>query len=393
LCYLCSARCHVNSKREGQLRRLAAAPSRGARLIQRVLSAPSRLRAPDSDEAAHASSSSDVRLQMGEPVAEVEVEVEDDGHSSESDGGGGGDASRHKGSALSGAGRRALAEQGDILTARGRLAEWAACCLLQFWPVAVTKEQYSLMRASFWVSNDSLMDPLAHLLARVELDFALVVGLGLEMWLSLILLVLLSGVVGWAAAPLLLLAAGLLLVVNAKLKHVIRHACRGGRVKSDLGAAMFWRARPELLLPPIKYVLFVSSAAVGASVFFAWQFGARSCFRSPSFYFAMPGPWWLVPLAAALLMLSVSAITLPMYSVAAHLGGGLKPVTLSPMQRRLLALARQARDRVRARAAEERRAAEAARAAEGVAGAVAALAGRGLHAGKALVRAVVSDRL
>lgn len=124
---------------------------------------------------------------------------------------------------LSGAARRALFQHGEIVTARGHAAEWARCFVLQFWPAAVTRAEFRILRASFMQTHrvSGGFDFLDHLLAAIEHDFAKIVGLGIEMWLSLILLVLLSGLLGWATLPLFCIAAALLLATNTKLKQIM----------------------------------------------------------------------------------------------------------------------------------------------------------------------------
>ena len=133
-----------------------------------------------------------------------------------------------------------------------------------------------------------------------------------------------------------------------------RHVARGDRVKDDLGDSYFWLARPELLLVPIKYCLFVCSAAVGSIIFFVWQFGPHSCFRSNSFYFYFPLPWWCVLVISFAILAALSFVTLPMYSLAVRMGSKVD-ASLAPrrIQRRLVLMAARARRRVAQRKAEE----------------------------------------
>ena len=65
---------------------------------------------------------------------------------------------------------------------------------------------------------------------QVERDAADVVGLGLPMWLFLILFVLVSGVIGWATWLFLILAGVLLLFLNMVLLTSLRHMTKGGQV-------------------------------------------------------------------------------------------------------------------------------------------------------------------
>jgi hypothetical protein len=129
---------------------------------------------------------------------------------------------------------------------------------------------------------------------------------------------------------------------------------RGDRVKDDLEDGYFWLGRPELLLIPIKYCLFVCSAAVGSIIFFVWQFGPNACFRSRSFYFYWPLPWWCILVIAFAILAALSFVTLPMYSLAVRMGSKVDSSLASRrIQRQLLLMAARARRRVAQRKAEE----------------------------------------
>jgi len=69
-----------------------------------------------------------------------------------------------------------------------------------------------------------------YLTEMVERDGSEVVGLGLPMWLFVIVFVLVSGVIGWAAWLFLIFAGLLLLFINLVLLTTLRHMTKGGRV-------------------------------------------------------------------------------------------------------------------------------------------------------------------
>lgn len=69
-----------------------------------------------------------------------------------------------------------------------------------------------------------------YLTEMVERDGSEVVGLGLPMWLFVIVFVLVSGVIGWAAWMFLIFAGMLLLFINLILLTTLRHMTKGGRV-------------------------------------------------------------------------------------------------------------------------------------------------------------------
>lgn len=59
-------------------------------------------------------------------------------------------------------------------------------------------------------------------------------------------------------------------------------------------AGVFWFNRPWLLLPVIKYLVFFNTFVFANSIFFASQFGTRSCFFSKTgFQGAVPISWWV----------------------------------------------------------------------------------------------------
>lgn len=68
------------------------------------------------------------------------------------------------------------------------------------------------------------------LLLQVERDGADVVGLGLSMWVLLLVFVLVSGFIGWATWVFLILAGLLLFFLNMVLLTSLRHMTMGGRV-------------------------------------------------------------------------------------------------------------------------------------------------------------------
>ena len=62
-------------------------------------------------------------------------------------------------------------------------------------------------------------------------------------------------------------------VVNTKLTQIIRHVCRHGRA-SRLASNVFWLKRPSLLLPLLKFNLFLCSFMFSSAMFMWWQASA-----------------------------------------------------------------------------------------------------------------------
>lgn len=187
----------------------------------------------------------------------------------------------------------------------------------------------------------------------MEDDFSQVVGINLEMWLALIIFIIISGPLGWAVLIFLILATVMQLVINTKLTMVIRHVCRHGK-ETELASNIFWFKRPSLLLPFIKFNLFLCSYLYSAPLFFAWQFGQHSCpFTNKGFWWAWVVPWWTSLIFGAALFLNLSLRTLPMYSLAVQMGSDFKHHMLPKgIKLRLLKMAEHIRDKNKQQKAE-----------------------------------------
>jgi signal transduction histidine kinase len=156
----------------------------------------------------------------------------------------------------------------------------------------------------------------------------------------------------WTVVAMPLIAA-CALVADAKLTHVVRAVTAGGRARR-LREDLFWLGRPRLLLVPIKAALFLISFLFGAWLLFVWQFGASSCPFSDSFYPGWAIPWWTILLLNFILLLHLSAVTLPSFALAAAVGARLAPEMLPPtLSRRLAAVVEAYVARMRAEPAAE----------------------------------------
>lgn len=246
--------------------------------------------------------------------------------------------------------RRLLARQSTIRRNdyKGWAREYAICLLHQLNPRALAHDDVRLMRASFMLTHrvPAGFDFWKYVGDSMEDDFAHIVGVSQEMWFTMIVFVLISGPLGWATTIFLSLAALVLLVLNMKLFVIIRHVCRGARVR-QLSSNIFWFQRPMLLLHPIKYLLFLCSFIIASAFFFLWSFGPSSCpftaggIDSNPFYFAQVVPWWAMLLFAALVYLDASLRTLPTYSLAVQMGSDFKHHMLPRGLREKLLLAAQ----------------------------------------------------
>ena len=136
-------------------------------------------------------------------------------------------------------------------------------------------------------------DFISYMRQSMENDYANLVGLGLAMWLFLIVFVLLSSVLGWCVWLWTAVAGGLLAAVNTKLVYIARYVTRGGLVHR-LQPGVFWLNRPWLLLHVLKGLVFFNTFVFANSIFFASQFGPHSCFFSRTgFQGSVPLSWWV----------------------------------------------------------------------------------------------------
>ena len=97
---------------------------------------------------------------------------------------------------------------------------------------------------------------------------------------------------GWCIWVFVIVSGALLTLVNYKLIWVVRYVTRGGNIHL-LKNGVFWANRPGLLLPIIKFLLFFVSYVYANAIFFATQFGTKSCFFSRAGFQGQPVPWWV----------------------------------------------------------------------------------------------------
>eukprot|EP00887_Chlorella_sp_A99_P007912 scaffold12.g7912.t1 len=172
--------------------------------------------------------------------------------------------------------RRRWGRQDTII--RGKKgAAWEALFvgLRTFYPNMIAREQFQtlrhrLVRQHVAPLEQEGFDFVSYLLQCMDYDTASIAGLSYEMWAVMLLLLLLSGLLGWAGLLFLVSASALLLGTNVTLVVALRRACRGGTRGASLGApgraaaargpARWWQTRRHALIKvPIRLVLFLSS--------------------------------------------------------------------------------------------------------------------------------------
>lgn len=195
-------------------------------------------------------------------------------------------------------------------------------------PFVVTKSQYAKLRASFIYTHklNGNFDFLKHVLHSMEDDLSHLVGITPIFWIVTILFWLVSGVIGYAVLPAMIINALVLIILNAKLVSIVKNITDklGTGSAVILDKDIFWFNKPELLLQPMKFCLFVCSFIFNSFLFFVWQFSAGSCPFSDSFYPRWVIPWWTIIIFNAVIFIHLATVTFPAYSMAVQMGSDLK---------------------------------------------------------------------
>ncbi|GMH39767.1 hypothetical protein BSKO_07665 [Bryopsis sp. KO-2023] len=244
-----------------------------------------------------------------------------------------------------------VAEERDMSSRRNVVREYMICFVKQFIK-AVSQEEFSIMRASFMYTHKRTtnFDFMDYITTGLDDDFGQVVKISVVGGLTVTTFILFFAPLNWTSWQLvwvLLAMSSLPLVVETKLVHVVRHVTRGGNVHL-LTPDAFWFGKPELLLPVIKYMLFMVSIITTMLAFFAWQFGYKSCFfYGRSSAEGVPGFWtWVVLLIASMgSFLHLCFVTLPTYSLVVHMGRNHwhKDLVPTQVQTTLIGLAKKAK--------------------------------------------------
>uniref|UniRef100_A0A1D2A4C2 MLO-like protein n=2 Tax=Auxenochlorella protothecoides TaxID=3075 RepID=A0A1D2A4C2_AUXPR len=199
-------------------------------------------------------------------------------------------------------------------------------------------------------SSPSPLHPqvISFIVQSLEDDLSAVVGLSLEFWLLIVIYWLVAGPYGYPTMIFFALNGAVLALTNTKLQHIIRYVTNSG-VPQQLELHVFWLNRPPLMLIPIKLTLFLCSYTYASFIFFLWQFGASSCAFEDVFYRGWVLPWWTIILFNTLMLVHMSWVTFPAYSLAVQMGSDWKAHMLPRrLLKRLLAIARHTKAKVKA---------------------------------------------
>nr|ACN85277.1 Mlo family protein [Oryza alta] len=236
-------------------------------------------------------------------------------------------------------GRIAHNQQGEFVSERTKglwmklaVVSWIIAFLKQFHD-SVSKSDYQALRSAFGLKHfpsHPCFNFHKYMVRALEHDFKRVVGISWYMWLFVILFLLLN-INGWHTYFwLAFLPLFLLLVVGAKLEHIITRLAQEAAAAASLSHETegtpnvkpskehFWFGRPEIVLTLIHFILFQNSFEIGFFIWVLVTFGFDSCIMEKKVYAISR----LV--IGVLIQVICSYVTLPLYAIVTHMDGGIK---------------------------------------------------------------------
>ncbi|KAL5652310.1 hypothetical protein ACJX0J_037768, partial [Zea mays] len=204
------------------------------------------------------------------------------------------------------------------------VASWITAFLKQFQD-SVSKSDYEALRSAFVVEHypeKPDIDFHKYMTRAVEYEFKRVVGISWYLWLFVILFLLLN-INGWHTYFwLAFLPLFLLLIVGAKLEHIITRLAQEAAISLSNNTEEvpkikpckdhFWFHKPELVLHLIHFILFQNSFEIS---FFFWILvseGFGSCMMERK-------PYVISRLVIGVIIEVIcSYITLPLYAIVTH---------------------------------------------------------------------------
>ncbi|XP_066344208.1 MLO-like protein 1 [Miscanthus floridulus] len=215
---------------------------------------------------------------------------------------------------------------------------WMRSFFKQFYR-SLTKDDYDAMRLGFVLEHmrgHPKFNFYDDLIKALEKDFKIVVGIKWYHWIFVMIFLLLNvtGTINYFWISLIPLA--LLLLIGAKLEHIInklayvvatKHTAadaedeeggNGMRMVMSPSDDLFWFRSPRLVLILIHFILFQNAFEFA---FFFWTlatFGVNSCM--------MDGPGYSVSRIVICVIVEVlcSYSTLPLYAIVTHMGSSFK---------------------------------------------------------------------
>ncbi|XP_073125600.1 MLO-like protein 13 [Henckelia pumila] len=204
------------------------------------------------------------------------------------------------------------------------IVSWVVAFFKQFYG-SVTKSDYLALRQGFireHCPSHPDYDFHKYMLRTLEHDFKKIVGISWYLWLFVVIFLLVN-IAGWHLYFWLsFLPLVLLLIVGAKLEHIIIELAKdaaetegdpeGTRVR--LSDELFWFHRPALVLYLIHFILFQNSFEI-AFLFWIWStYGVKSCI--------MEDLGFIIPriVIGVVVQVLCSYSTLPLYALVTQMG-------------------------------------------------------------------------
>ncbi|KAM7277973.1 hypothetical protein ACFE04_005107 [Oxalis oulophora] len=161
-------------------------------------------------------------------------------------------------------------------------------CLFRQFGRSVVRSDYLILRKGFITSHQLTLryDFHNYMIRSMEEEFQKIVGVSAPLWGFVVAFMLFnikgSNLYFWIA----IIPTTLVLLVGAKLQHIIATLAleQAGTSGYFAGAKMrprdelFWFKKPELMLFLIHFILFQNAFELASFIWFWWQFGYNSCF-------------------------------------------------------------------------------------------------------------------
>ncbi|XVF70326.1 hypothetical protein PTKIN_Ptkin11bG0152900 [Pterospermum kingtungense] len=210
---------------------------------------------------------------------------------------------------------------------KNSLLIWVRCFFQQFGH-SVVRADYLALRKGFIMNHNltSKYDFHSYMIRSMEEEFQRIVGVSGPLWGFVVAFMLFnvkgSNLYFWIAV----IPITLVLLVGAKLQHVIATlALENAGITGYFAGAklrprdeLFWFKKPEWLLSLIHFILFQNAFELASFFWFWWQFGYNSCFiRNHTLVYIR----LILGFAGQFIC---SYITLPLYALVTQMGTNYK---------------------------------------------------------------------
>ncbi|XWS20626.1 hypothetical protein CRYUN_Cryun31cG0118900 [Craigia yunnanensis] len=221
-----------------------------------------------------------------------------------------------------------FAQHGQGFWRKAAVVSWTMSFFKQFYG-SVTKSDYIALRHGFIIAHcpaNREFDFHKYMMRTLEVDFKKVVGISWYLWLFVVVFLLLN-VAGWHTYFWLsFLPVVLLLLVGAKLEHIIIRLAQDVDEMKEQGEAAqvkpsdehFWFKKPGIVLHFIHFILFQNAFEIA---FFFWilcTYGFHSCI--------MERVGYIIPrlIMGVIVQVLCSYSTLPLFVIVTQMGSKFK---------------------------------------------------------------------